>query len=66
MALQRNNPAALRRRVVGTAVGADVIAALVIGVAISATIGWIIFVIGLVVAGFLYYNITQVMRTRGY
>jgi ABC-type dipeptide/oligopeptide/nickel transport system permease subunit len=66
MALQRNQPAALRRRVVGTALGVDVVAALVIGLAISSLIGWIVFVIGVVVAGFLYYNITQVMRTRGY
>jgi uncharacterized protein YcfJ len=66
MALQRNRPAAMRRRVVGTALGVDVVAALVVGAIIGSVVGWIIFAIGLVVAGFLYYNITQVMRTRGY
>jgi Na+/H+ antiporter NhaA len=66
MALQRNRPAALRRRVTSFAVGADVIAALVIGLAISATVGWIVLVIGLAIAGVIYYNFTQVMKTRGY
>ena len=67
MALQRRNqPAALRRRVTTYALAGDVVVALVLGLAISAVVGWIVFIVGLVVAGFLYYNITQVMRTRGY
>jgi hypothetical protein len=67
MALERRNPGAvLRRRWTTYAVGADVVAALAIGLIISSTIGWIIFAVGLVVAGFIYYNLTQVMKTRGY
>jgi hypothetical protein len=48
------------------AVGADVVVALAIGLLISSVVGWIVFAVGLVVAGFIYYNITQVMKTRGY
>lgn len=66
MALQRNQPAALRRRMTTYALGADVVASLVIGLAVGSIFGWIVFVIGLVVAGFIYYNMTQVMKTRGY
>ena len=67
MALQRSNrPAALRRRVTTYTLAGDVVAALVVGLVTTALIGWIVFAIGLVVASFVYYNFTQVMRTRGY
>lgn len=66
MALMRNQPAALRRRVVTWSLATDVVVALVVGLLISSLVGWIIFVIGLIVSGVLYYNFTQVMRTRGY
>lgn len=66
MAIQRQGPAALRRRMTTYAVGADVVVALAIGLLISSVVGWIVFAVGLVVAGFIYYNITQVMKTRGY
>jgi hypothetical protein len=66
MALQRNRPAALRRRMTSYSLAADVVVALVIGLAISATIGWIVFILGLIVTGLVYYNVTQVMKTRGY
>jgi hypothetical protein len=56
----------MRRRVTTYTLAGDVVAALIVGVATTALIGWIVFAIGLVVAGFVYYNITQVMRTRGY
>lgn len=66
MAIQRRGATALRRRMTTYAVGADVVVALAVGIIISSVIGWIVFAIGLVVAGFIYYNITQVMKTRGY
>jgi len=66
MALQRNRPAALRRRATTYTLAGDVVASLIVGLAIGSVFGWIVFVIGLVVAGVVYYNITQVMRTRGY
>lgn len=66
MALQRNRPAALRRRVTTYALAADIVAALIVGVAIGSVIGWVVFAIGLVVTAFVYYNFTQVMKTRGY
>jgi hypothetical protein len=67
MALQRSNrPAALRRRVTTYTLAGDVVAALVVGLATTALIGWIVFAIGIAIAGVIYYNITQVMRTRGY
>lgn len=67
MAMQRSNrPAALRRRVTTYTLAGDVVAALVVGLATTALIGWIVFAIGIAIAGVIYYNITQVMRTRGY
>ena len=66
MALQRNQPAAMRRRITTYSLAADVVVALVVGLLISSLVGWIIFAIGLVVTGILYYNFTQVMKTRGY
>ncbi len=66
MALQRNQPAAMRRRITTYSLAADVVVALVVGLFISSLVGWIIFAIGLVVTGVLYYNFTQVMKTRGY
>jgi hypothetical protein len=66
MAIQRRGATALRRRYTGYAVAADVVVALAIGAIIGSVVGWIVFAIGLVVAGFIYYNITQVMKTRGY
>jgi hypothetical protein len=66
MAIQRRGATSLRRRMTTYAVGADVVVALAIGLIISSVVGWIVFAIGLVVAGFIYYNITQVMKTRGY
>ena len=66
MALERRRPAALRRRVTTYALAIDVIVAAVIGLAISSVIGWVVFVVGLGVAALVYYNFTQVMKTRGY
>lgn len=66
MAIQRRGPAALRRRVTTYTVATDVVVALGIGLIISSVVGWVVFAVGLVVAGFIYYNFTQVMKTRGY
>ncbi len=67
MAIQRRSGAAvLRRRVTTYAVATDVVVALGIGLIISSVVGWIVFAVGLVVAAVIYYNFTQVMKTRGY
>ena len=66
MALMRNRPAALRRRVTTWSLAADVVVALAAGIIIGSLVGWVVFIIGLVVTGLIYYNFTQVMRTRGY
>jgi hypothetical protein len=66
MAIQRRGEVALRRRWTTYAVATDVVVALGLGVLIGSVVGWIVFAVGLVVAGFIYYNITRVMKTRGY
>ena len=66
MALMRNRPAALRRRVTTWSLAADVVVALAAGIIIGSLVGWVVFIIGLVITGLIYYNFTQVMRTRGY
>jgi hypothetical protein len=66
MALMRNRPAALRRRVTTWSLAADVVVALAVGLLIGSLVGWVVFIIGLVVTGLIYYNFSQVMRTRGY
>lgn len=65
MAIVPNRPAALRRRVTTYSLAADVALALIVGLAISQTVGLIIFIIGLVLIGVFFYNFTQVMRNRG-
>jgi len=65
MALMRNRPGALARRVVMWSLAVDVVAGLLIGVVIASVIGLVIFLIGLVVTGLLYWNLRQVERTRG-
>jgi hypothetical protein len=65
MALVPNRPAALARRVTAYSLIADVVIALIVGLAISSVVGWIIFFIGLVITGVMYYNISQVRKTRG-
>lgn len=66
MAIQRRQPAALRRRMTTYSLAADAVVALILGLAISSLLGWIVFILGLVVTGFLYVTMTQVMKTRGY
>jgi hypothetical protein len=65
MAMVPNRPAALARRVTTWSLGIDVAVGLIVGLFISSTIGWILFLIGLVVTGVLYWNFRQVMRTKG-
>jgi hypothetical protein len=66
MAIVPNRPRAMVRRVTTWSLGIDVVAALAIGLLISGTLGWIVFLIGLVITGVLYYNFRRVMRVRGY
>ncbi len=65
MAIVPNRPAALARRVTTWSLGIDVAVGLIVGLFISSTIGFILFLIGLLVTGVLYWNFRQVMRTKG-
>ena len=65
MAIVRNRPAALARRVTTWSLGIDVAVGLIVGLFISSTIGWILFLIGLVITGIIYWNFRQVMRVKG-
>jgi uncharacterized membrane protein (Fun14 family) len=65
MAMVPNRPAALARRVTTWSLGIDVAVGLIVGLFISSTIGWILFLIGLLITGILYWNFRQVMRTKG-
>lgn len=65
MAIVRNRPAALARRVTTWSLGVDVAVGLIVGLFISSTIGWILFLIGLVITGIIYWNFRQVMRMKG-
>lgn len=65
MAIVPNRPAALARRVTTWSLGIDIAVGLVVGLFISSTIGFILFLIGLLVTGVLYWNFRQVMRTKG-
>lgn len=65
MALVPNRPGALVRRITAYSLIADVIVALVIGLAVSSIIGWIVFLIGLAITALVYFNFRQVMKARG-
>jgi membrane protein implicated in regulation of membrane protease activity len=65
MAIQRSRPAALARRVTAWSLGIDVAVGLAVGLFISSTIGFLLFLIGLVVTAIIYWNFRQVMRTKG-
>ncbi len=65
MAIQRSQPAALARRVTTWSLGIDVAVSVVVGLFLGSTIGFLLFLIGLVVTGVLYWNFRQVMRTKG-
>jgi hypothetical protein len=66
MAMVPNRPQAMARRVVGYSLAGDVAAALIVGLLISHVVGLIVLILGLAVSAFLYYNFSQVMKTRGY
>ena len=65
MAIVPNRPSALARRVTTWSLGIDVAVGLVVGLFISSTIGFILFLIGLLVTGVIYWNFRQVMRMKG-
>jgi ABC-type dipeptide/oligopeptide/nickel transport system permease subunit len=65
MAIVPNRPAALARRVATWSLGVDVAVGLIVGLFISSTIGFILFLIGLLITGVIYWNFRQVMRTKG-
>jgi hypothetical protein len=64
MALQRR-PAQMVRRVTLTSLAVDIGAGLFIGAIVGTTVGFIVFLIGLVITAFIYYNFRQAMKTRG-
>jgi hypothetical protein len=64
MALQRR-PAQMVRRVTLSSLAVDVGAGLFIGAIIGTTVGLIVFLIGLAITAFIYYNFRQAMKTRG-
>ncbi|GAC1473354.1 MAG: hypothetical protein PVSMB7_27210 [Chloroflexota bacterium] len=66
MAIVRNRPAAMVRRYTGYSIVADVVLALLAGMIFTGFVGLIVFIVGLAIIGFAYYNFRQVMRTRGY
>jgi hypothetical protein len=65
MAIVPSRPAAMVRRVTTWSLAVDVVVALILGIAISSAVGFIVFIIGLIVTGAIYYNFRQVMRTKG-
>lgn len=65
MAMVPNRPAALARRVTTWSLGVDVAVGLIVGLFISSTIGFILFLIGLIITGVIYWNFRQVMRVKG-
>lgn len=65
MAMIPRRPGALRKRVATYALGTDVVVSALVGLIIGATFGWILFIVGLAIIGFLYYQFTNVMRMRG-
>ena len=65
MAIVPRRPAELARRITTWSLAADVAVAVLVSVFISTTIGFILFLIGLVVTGFIYFNLRQVMKKRG-
>jgi hypothetical protein len=66
MAIVRNRPASVVRRVTMWSLAADVVVALIIGTVISGLIGFIIFILGLILTGFFYLNARRVLKVRGY
>jgi len=65
MALVPNRGGALVRRIAVYTLAFDVVVSLVIGLIISSILGWIVFIIGLLITGVIYWNFRSVMRMRG-
>jgi uncharacterized membrane protein (Fun14 family) len=65
MAMVPNRPAALARRVTTWSLGVDVAVGLIVGLVFGSAIGFILFLIGLLITGVIYWNLRQVMRTKG-
>ncbi|HLJ68772.1 MAG TPA: hypothetical protein VKX16_15565 [Chloroflexota bacterium] len=65
MALMRNRPAAIVRRITLWSLVADVGVGVIVAALISHVIGFILFLIGLALTGLFNWNMRQVMRYRG-
>lgn len=65
MAMVPRRPEAVARRVAAWSLVADAVIALFFGEIFSAVIGFILFVLGLIVTGFAYFNFRQVVKVRG-
>jgi hypothetical protein len=64
MALMRSRRGAVIRRITFWSLGVDVAVALIVGLLISSIVGWILFIIGLVLTSLLFFNAWQVSRIR--
>lgn len=65
MAIVPRRSAQLARRVTTWSLAVDVAVAFLVGVFISSVVGLILFLVGLIATGILYFNMRQVMKTRG-
>jgi hypothetical protein len=65
VAMVRTRQAQLVRKIVGYSFLADVLASGFIYLAFSHIIGFILFILGLIMTGFAYLNIRTVLRVRG-
>jgi hypothetical protein len=66
MAIVAQRAAAMRRRATAVTFAGGTGVSLFIGIATIGLIGWVLFLVTLVITGIVWYNFTQVMKTRGY
>ena len=65
MALMQNRPGAMMRRATMWSLVGSVVLGLIVGVVIAHIVGFIVFVLGLVITALLWFNYRTVARTRG-
>ncbi len=62
---RRNNPGRLARRIVGFSFLADVVGSGIVAMAFNFLAGFILFIVGLFMTGVTYFNLRNVLRTKG-
>jgi 1,4-dihydroxy-2-naphthoate octaprenyltransferase len=65
MALVPNRPAQMVRRITTYSLIADVVVSLLIGLVISSFLGWVVFILGLIVTAVVWFNFQRTMRMKG-